>query len=163
MTHRYCFLFGFLCCTTLIVVALYFQHIAGLEPCPLCILQRIAFIAVGAIMLLGGLHNPLGWRRHVYAVSAALLALIGATVAARHVWLQNLPAGQVPECGPGLTFMLEAFPLRDALALVLRGSGECAEVQWRLLGLSMPAWSLVWLLLLALLSLWIVVKPNRGA
>ncbi len=160
MTHRFAFLAGALLCAALLAAALYFQHVAGLTPCPLCILQRVAFIGAGGILLLGFLHNPRGWGRRVYGALAGLAALLGAAVAARHVWLQNLPAGQAPECGPGLTFMLEAFPLRKALDLILRGSGECAEVQWSLLGLSMPGWSLAWLAALVLWSLFIMLRRN---
>ncbi len=83
-------------------------------------------------------------------------------VAAHHVWLQNFTAGQVPECGPGLSFMLEAFPFNQALSLILRGSGECAEVQWALLGLTMPSWSLLWLTVLAVLVGFIALRRNHG-
>ena len=158
MTNRLLFLAGFLLCAVLIAAALYFQYAAGLSPCPLCIFQRVAFIATGVILLGGFLHHPRRWGRRVYAALGCIAALLGAAVAGRHVWLQNLPAEQVPECGPGLEFMLEAFPLRKMFELVLRGSGECAEVQWALFGLSMPAWSLVWLVVLALLCGFITVR-----
>ena len=153
MSQRTLFLAGFLISAILIGVALYFQHVAGLEPCPLCIFQRVAFIAFGVICLLGFLHNPRGWGRRIYAGLASIASILGASIAARHVWLQNLPEDQVPECGPGLEFMLDAFPLQKVLETVLKGSGECADVHWTLLGLSMPGWSLVWLILLTLLSL----------
>ena len=152
MSQRTLFLAGFLISAILIGVALYFQHVAGLEPCPLCIFQRVAFIAFGVICLLGFLHNPKGWGRRIYAGLASIAGILGASIAARHVWLQNLPADQVPECGPGLEFMLDAFPLAKVLETVLKGSGECADVHWTLMGLSMPGWSLVWLVLLTLLS-----------
>ena len=79
-----------------------------------------------------------------FAVLLALAALAGAAVAARHVYLQNLPPDQVPECGPGLDYMLDVFPLGETLSMVFTGSGECAEVTWRFLGLSMPTWVLIW-------------------
>ena len=85
---------------------------------------------------------------------AALAALVGAAIAGRHVWLQSLPPDQVPACGPGLEYMLEAFPLSKALSMVFTGSGECANVDWSFLGLSMPAWTLLWFLALAVLALW---------
>jgi len=158
MNTRIIFLVGFVLCAALVAVAMYFQYVAGLAPCPLCILQRVAFIGVGAVLLAGALHNPRGWGRRVYAGVAGVVALIGAGVAARHVWLQNLPAGQTPECGPGLAFMLDAFPLTEALALILRGSGECAEVQWSLLGLTMPGWSLLWLTVLLAGALFVMLR-----
>ena len=158
MTSRLIFLAGFLLCAALIAAALYFQHVAGLAPCPLCILQRVAFIGVGVVMGIGFLHGPRGGGRRVYGALAGGVALLGAAVAARHVWLQSLPEGEVPECGPGLAFMLDAFPLQKALGLILRGSGECAEVQWTLFGLTMPGWSLVWLVALAALGFGIAFK-----
>ena len=158
MTNRFLFLSGFLLCAILIAVALYFQYAAGLAPCPLCIVQRVAFMVTGLVLLAGCLHNPRGWGRRIYGGIGGVAGLLGVAVAARHVWLQNLPADRVPECGPGLEFMLQAFPLQKVLGLVLRGSGECAEVQWSLLGLSMPGWSLVWLVALVLLCGFIALR-----
>lgn len=161
MTCRFLFLIGCALCTALLAVAFYFQYVAGLNPCPLCIFQRVAFIAAGIILLLGFLHDSQSWGRRIYALLTMLAALFGVVVAGRHVWLQNLPEDAVPQCGPGLEFMLEAFPLPEALGLILQGSGECAEVQWRLLGLTMPAWSLVWLSLLALFALFIALRHTK--
>jgi len=124
--------------------ALYLQHVQGLEPCPLCIFQRVAVIAMGAIFLIAGLHAPAGATARAYGLLALLAAVGGATVAGRHAYLQQLPPDQVPACGPGLDYILEVFPLSEALTLVFQGSGECADVQWSFLGLSMPAWVLVW-------------------
>ena len=162
ITARLAFLAGFVLCAGLVAVALYFQHIAGLAPCPLCILQRVAFIAAGAVFFAGFVHAPRGWGRRVYGAVAGVVAALGAAVAARHVWLQNLPAGETPECGPGLAFMLDAFPLQQALGLILRGSGECAEVQWTLLGLTMPGWSLLWLVALAALGFVLALRRADG-
>jgi disulfide bond formation protein DsbB len=124
-------------------VALYLQHALRLEPCPLCVFQRIFVIALGAVMLVAAIHDPAGVGRRVYGALVAVLGLMGVGVAGRHVWLQHLPADQVPECGPGLEYMLDAFPLTEALSMVFRGSGECAEVQWTLLWLSIPEWTLI--------------------
>ena len=134
---------GALVCGGMMAYALYAQHGLGLEPCPLCILQRIAVIALGVIFLVAALHPAGPTGRRIYAVLLALVALAGSGVAGRHVWLTLLPPERVPACGPGLDFMLESFPLRDTLAMVLAGSGECATVTWRLLGLSMPEWNLI--------------------
>ncbi len=152
ITYRTLSLVGFLTCVALIATALYFQYAAGLDPCPLCIFQRIAFIALGAVFLAGFVHNPGGWGRKFYSGLAILAGLIGAGIAARHVWLQNLPADQTPECGPGLDFMLEVMPFTKMLETVFKGSGECAEVLWTLFGISMPGWSLIWLIVLTLLA-----------
>ena len=149
------FAFGVLACVSLLAYALYQQHVAFLDPCPLCIVQRIAFMALGVVFLIGALHAPGGIRaRRVYGVAAALVALVGAGVSAWHVRLQHLPADEVPSCGPGLEYMLDAFPLREVLVKVFAGSGECAEVDWTFLGLSMPAWTLVWFVGLAAGAMW---------
>lgn len=143
ITPRKLFLLGFLASCALIATALYMQYALKQEPCPLCIFQRLFVMALGAVALLGALHNPGLLGRRVYAGFLALLALGGGAVAARQVWLQHLPADQVPECGPGLDYMLETFPLQETLNLVLRGSGECAEVGWTFLGFSIAEWMLV--------------------
>lgn len=143
LKQRPLFLAGFLVCVALMVTALTMEHVLGLEPCPLCVFQRLFVIALGAIMLIAALHDPDRVGRRVYGVLIVVLGVLGILVAGRHVWLQNLPADQVPECGPGLDYMLEAFPLSEALSLVFRGSGECAEVQWVFLGLTIPGWTLV--------------------
>ncbi len=129
----------------LMAYALYAQHILGLEACPLCIFQRIALMAVGVVLAVAALHAPRGAGARVYAVLGAVAAIVGASISGWHVHLQNLPPDAVPACGPGLSYIFSGtFPLRDALAMVFTGSGECAEVNWAFLGLSMPAWVLLW-------------------
>lgn len=134
--------------------ALYNQYVEFLDPCPLCIFQRVAFIWMGVFALLAALHNPAGWGRKLYAWLIVLGAAFGAAVAGRHIWLQSLPPGEVPECGPGLNYMLDNFPLTDVLSTVLNGSGSCAEVSWTFMGMSMPMWTLVWYVGLGVLALW---------
>lgn len=144
------FLLGFLLCAGLIGFALFSQFQWGLVPCPLCIFQRIAFAGTALLFLIGGLHAPKGvWGRRVYGLLTLIPAGIGAGIAGRHVRLTTLPPDKVPECGPPLQFMLDTNPVTDVIKKVLTGSGECAKVDWSFLGLSMPAWSLVWFLLLA--------------
>jgi len=155
LSDRALFFAGFLGCLALILIALYFQHIEGLEPCPLCIFQRGAFIAMGIFFLIGFIHHA---GKKVYGTLITLSGVIGMGIAGRHLWLQNFPADQVPECGPGLEFMWQAFPLQKFLATVLQGSGECAEISWMLFGITMPGWSLIWLLILTFLSLFILFR-----
>jgi len=133
---------GFAICALLVAAAYYLQFVGGLEPCPLCIFQRIALAALGVVFLLTALQNPSSYGRYVYSLFILVLALGGAGVAGRHVWLQSLPEDQIPACGPGLNYLLDTCPLFDAVALVLRGSGECAEIE-RWLGLSIPMWTLL--------------------
>jgi disulfide bond formation protein DsbB len=142
-SQRMFFICGVLLCSALMLTALVLQHSLNLEPCPLCIFQRVFVIALGVLMLIGAVHDPRDLGRKAYGTLILLVAIAGVGVAGRHVWLQHLPADQVPECGPGLQYMLEAFPLNETLSLVFRGSGECAEVQWTFVGLSIPEWTLI--------------------
>ena len=152
LTPRTLALVGWISCTGLMATALFFQFHEKLNPCPLCISQRIAVILVGLVFLLTFIHNPgrRGMRR--YAFAAILTALMGAAISARHVWIQHLPKDEVPACGPGLSYMFQYFPLTDTLKMMLSGTGDCAQVDWVLLGLSMPAWVLTAFLGLALLA-----------
>jgi len=157
--RSFCFI-GFASCAGLIAAALYFQHVDGLDPCPLCIFQRVAFMVMGTLFMIAALHNPKHAGMRIYGSLTSVTGLIGIAVAARHVWLQNAPEERVPECGPGLDFMIEVLPFRVMLEKVLMGSGECAEVSWTFLGISMPAWSLIWLLLLTALSVRLVLSRS---
>lgn len=150
---------GFAVCAALLAIALVTQFHSGLEPCPLCIFQRIAFTVLACIFLVGGLHAPSGTGgRRMYAGLAFLAAVVGAAIATRHVWLQHLPPDQVPMCGPGLNYLMDAMPLTSVVRKVLVGSGECARVDWRFLGLSMPEWSLLWFIALGCWALYVPVR-----
>jgi disulfide bond formation protein DsbB len=128
----------------LMAYGLYSQHVDGLEPCPLCMTQRIFYCLTGAIALLAVIHNAKGFGHKVYASLMLVSSALGAAAAGRQVWLQHLPPEQVPACGPGLEYMLQTFPMADVLSTMIRGDGNCAEVVWQFLGLSMPEWSLIW-------------------
>ena len=147
-TFRTHFVLGFLACAGLLGYAIYLQLHDGLEPCPLCIFQRIAFAALGVVFLIGALHAPAGrGGRRGYGALAVVAGLVGIGIAGRHVWLQlNPPA--IPSCGAGLEFMRETMSTTSVIRKVLTGSGDCGTVDWTFLGLSMPAWSLVWFVLL---------------
>ena len=155
MTRRNLLLTGFLFSVLLIIYALYAQYVLGLEPCPLCILQRVAVIALGLSFLLLAMRPP--QRKRSKFLASLLLVMIssaGVWVAARHVWIQNLPPDKVPGCGPGLDFMIANFPLSEVLEMVFSGSGECAETSWSFAFLSMPAWALIWLIVLGSFGVW---------
>jgi len=137
----------------MLLTAAYFQFIVELEPCPLCISQRVLVLIVGLIMLVAVIHNPTRFGIKVYSVIATAVAICGIAVATRHVWLQNLPADEVPTCGPGLEYVFKHFPLTKTLELLLSGTGECAEVLWTFLGLSIPAWTLIAFVILGFLSI----------
>jgi disulfide bond formation protein DsbB len=151
-SYRLSFFVGFLVCAALLGFALYAEHVLGMQPCPLCVFQRIAFMVIGVFFLLGALHAPRGrgWR-WVYTGGIVLGALGGIATAARHLWIQSLPPDQVPACGPNLAYMMDAFPLAKVLKMVFTGSGECAKVE-PILGLPMPAWTLFWYLVLVVLA-----------
>lgn len=160
-SFRVSLLAGFLVCAALIGFALYAQHMLQMDPCPLCILQRLVFMVLGVVFLLGGLHAPRGVGRWVYVGLLVLVALVGIGIATRHLWIQSLPPGQVPSCGAPLGYLLETRAgnggLVGVLLKVLSGSGECAAVQ-PILGLSVPWWSLIWFVLL---GAWAVVAGTR--
>ncbi len=135
---------GFLICAGLIAYALYAQFHLGLDPCPLCIFQRIGIAALGVVFLIAALHHPRAWGTRVYAVLIAIAALATVAVAARQVYLQHLPPGAIPSCGAPLSMMLKFMPLTTVIRKVLTGSGECGIVNWTFLGLAMSAWVLIW-------------------
>lgn len=158
-TFRTCFALGFLACAALMGYAFYAQYVGNLEPCPLCIFQRVAMIALGVVFLLGALVAPKspGGRRG-WGILALLMALAGSAVAGRHLWIQSLPADQVPACGPPLPYMLHVMTFSKVLTKVFTGSGECATIPWRFLGLAMPGWVLI---CFVVLGIWAMIAGFR--
>lgn len=157
--YRTVYMVGFLVCAGLLAYAIYAEVYMGLIPCPLCVFQRIAFIWMGFWFLVGGLHAPRSRARWFYCVMVVIGAIWGAVVAARHLWLQSLPPDQVPSCGPGLGYLFDTFSWLHAFKLVFSGSGECAAVNWKFLGLSMPGWTLIWYVLLSAFAIHGAVHP----
>ena len=141
--RRAAYFLGFLACAALMGFALYLQYAMGLEPCPLCVFQRVAMIATGVVFLVAALHNPGRRGAAFYGVLTLIAAGIGAGLAAWQVWIQGQPKGSVPSCGMGLDYMLDTLPLTDVISRVLKGSGECAEQGWVFLGLAIPSWTFV--------------------
>lgn len=159
---RHWSLAGLAFCGLMMAVALGLEHLGGLAPCPLCIFQRVAVIAAGAVFAVAALHDPRG-RGGAVAYGLAALVAVGAGIglAGRHLWLQSLPADQVPTCGPGLDYMMEVLPLQEVVAMVLSASGECAEISARFLGLSLPGWTLIGFLFLAVAPLGLLAGALR--
>jgi disulfide bond formation protein DsbB len=156
-------LLGVLVCAGLLVYAIWYaQGVLGLEPCPLCIFQRIGIALIGVLFLLAGIHNPRRWGGRVYGTLLLLAALATIGVAARHVWIQSQPPGTVASCGASLGYMVSIFPVGTVIHKVLSGSGECAKVTWRFLGLTMPAWVLIWAAALGFLAM-LANFGSRGA
>ena len=149
-----------LVCALLLAYGFFLQYVQGLEPCPLCLVQRGFFFLVLGICVLAALHGPGRRGAMVYGSLAALFALGGAAVAGRQVWLQHLPPDKVPQCGPDLFFMMENFPLSRTLKTLFSGTGECAAVDWTFLGLSIAEWSLLWFAALFAYAVWLALKKN---
>ena len=141
-------------CAALIIVALYMQEVMGLKPCYLCIVQRVFVIVTGVLLLAAGWHNPGTVGQRIYGGLGALGALLGGGFSTRQLWLQSLPADQVPACGPPTEYLFDALPWADALGLLLRGDGNCAEIQWSLFGISIPGYTLMAFAGLAVFSIW---------
>ena len=147
---------------SMLVVVFYFEYALGLEPCPLCVLQRMCTIGMGVVALVAVIHNPSSsLAKRIYFAVAAIPVICGISIAGRHVWLQNLPKDRVPECGPGYDFIMDTFPFLDALEIIFRGSGECADTQWQFLGLTIPGWALVFFVGLLLVLIYLAVRVPR--
>jgi disulfide bond formation protein DsbB len=154
-------LVGFIVCALLMAYALYAQYVMHLEPCPLCIFQRIAVMAVGVVFLLAALQNPKLTGARIYGVLIFIAALAGMAVSARHIWIQAQPPGTVAACGASLDYLIQIMSVTEVIGKVFAGSGECARIEWRLLGLSMPWWVLF--ALIALLIWAAIVNFARPA
>jgi len=141
--RRAAYLLGFIVCAALMAWALWLQYGQGLEPCPLCMFQRVCVSAVGIVFLIAAIQNPGRTGAAFYAVLTLIIAGAGAGLAARQVWLQALPKDQVPACGMGLSYMMDTLPFFDVVGKVLAGSGECAEKGWVFIGLSIAGWTFV--------------------
>tara|TARA_B100000929_G_C15454269_1_gene402268 strand:- start:642 stop:1142 length:501 start_codon:yes stop_codon:yes gene_type:complete len=137
------FIVIFTICIGLLIFGLYLEHVHGLEACPLCIFQRIAYTVIIFIALIGAIHNPRNLLQIIYKLLIVISSITGAAIAGRQIWLQHLPPELVPECGPSLDYMFNVFPFGEALKMIFTGSGECAEVKWRFIGLSIAEWSLI--------------------
>lgn len=151
---RIVFLLLFLFTAGLMGFGYYLQYVVGLEPCPLCMTQRVFIVASGLMCLFAAALGARNGVRRAAGLLVPLLCLAGGGFAGRHVWLQSLPADQVPACGPSVDYLLDNFPLSEALEILLRGNGNCAEVDWTLLGLSIPAWTLLAFIGIGLVAAW---------
>ena len=161
LSGRKKYFLGFLFCSGLMGYALFAQYFLNLEPCPLCIFQRLSVIAMGIIFLVCSLFEP---KSNLAKFISSTLFVISGTfsvgVASRHVWLQNLPSEQVPGCGPGLDFMMSTFPINEVFEMVFNGSGECANVDWSFLSFTMPAWVIICSLFMIAYAIWINYGPE---
>lgn len=145
---------GFVACVFAMAFALYLEHFRHLEPCAMCIFQRVSMIATALVFLAAAIHGPKSpGALRAYSIVAALAALSGVGIAARHVWLQSLPPDLVPACGPTLDYMMDILPFTDVVQLVLKGDGDCAKINAEFLMISLPAWTLLTFIGLALYAM----------
>jgi protein dithiol:quinone oxidoreductase len=142
-SSRWHYFLLFFICHELLVAAYYFEYVLYLEPCPLCMISRLMVFSIGICSLLATLQLPKGMTQKIYHGLLAIFSGLGIATSAWHIYMQGLPADEVPACGPGLSHMLETMPLGEVLNNVLQGSGSCAEVSWEFIGLSMPSWMLI--------------------
>ncbi len=141
-------------CAVLLAYAYYSQFVVGLEPCPLCIFQRIAMIALMLVFLSAAVVGGGPVRSRVMAGLTGLTALSGAGISAWHIRQQNLPGEEFAACGADLSYMIEVFSFWETLEMAFTGTGDCAEVDWAFLGLSMPAWVGMWFVFLGAAGVW---------
>jgi disulfide bond formation protein DsbB len=160
MSARLVFTAIFLACAALMAFGLYLQHVENLEPCPLCILQRYAFVATGLVALVAAVHGPGRVGQTLYGTLVVLAAGTGAAIAGRQTWLQHNPP-DVFDCGPDLGYMLDSFPLSQVLPRIFKGEGDCGKVVWQFLGLSIPEWALAWFVALIAAGLYLVFLRRR--
>ncbi len=158
---RWLYLAGAIVVAVMFAYALYLQYVLRQEPCPLCMIQRLIFIAIGVTFFAAALHNPKRIAARVYSGLIILLTLGGMAVAGRHIWIQHLPKDQVPACGPGLEFMLQNFPMADVWQELMHGSGECAAKGWTFLTLGIPEWSLVSYLMLGVWAVLLMFRAGK--
>ncbi len=161
LSNRWLYLAGALFASGLMGFGLYLQYVKHQDPCPLCMVQRVIFIAILVMFVAAALHGPKRVGQWLYAAVIGLLSASGIAVAARHIWIQHLPPDQVPACGPGLDYMLDTMPMAKVLKELLHGSGECAAKGWSFLTLGIPEWSLLCYLALGAWALLIALRKSR--
>jgi disulfide bond formation protein DsbB len=159
--NRLLYLAGALCASALMGFGLYLQYVQHQDPCPLCMVQRVVFVAILVLFVIAAVHGPKRVGARIYAALIGLLSLSGIAVAARHIWIQHLPPDQVPACGPGLDYMLETMPMASVLKELMHGSGECAARGWTFLALGIPEWSLLCYVALGVWALLIAVRKQN--
>jgi len=156
------YLLGFIASFGLVGLALFIQQTYHLEPCPLCISQRIAFMALGISFLLAALHNPKNMGRKFYGLLQLVAAVTGAGIASRHIWIQANPDKVMAECGAGFDYIFQSFPMKRALDLVFKGTGECTTIDWTLFGLTIPQLSLICFVGLAIYAILLAFLKSKA-
>lgn len=163
LSNRWLFFIVALTCSLLLSYGYYLQFVDNLDPCPMCIFQRICYLAIAVAAFVAFIHKPGRAGALSYSTVMGLFALLGAGIAGRQTWLQHLPPELVPECGPGLEFMLDMYPILETIKRSLIGTGDCAEVNWQFVGLSIAEWSLICFIGLSIVAAYQFVTNFRQA
>jgi disulfide bond formation protein DsbB len=163
LSTRMLFLGIFLFCCGLMAVGYIMQYVYDMEPCPLCMTQRVFIVFAGLVALLATVHNPASRGTTVYGFMTSLMAAMGASFSIRQLYLQSLPADLAPACGPSVEYILETFPLSKALQIMLKGDGNCAEVLWTFMGISIPGWTLVAFVMIICAGLYAALRRTPDA
>jgi len=162
ISNRIIYLLVFLACAGLLAAAYVFEYVYYMDPCPLCIMQRIAVLLIGISGLVGFVFASSMMAKVSASIFMLLSSILGMSVAGRHIWIQGLPADEIPTCGPSLEYMVDTLPWADVLALMLRGNGNCADGHWSFIGLSMPQWVMVWYVGFAVVALYLLFKRKNA-
>jgi protein dithiol:quinone oxidoreductase len=161
-SRRIAYAFGFLICAALMAYAFYLQYVKELEPCPMCWFQRVALLAMAVVFLIGALVKTQARGAFWLAVATLITGGSGAVLAARHLYIQSLPADQLPSCGMGITYMLESLPFLDVFSRALKGSVECNKIDL-ILGLPIPAWTLIFFVLAVITAVLLIGHRSKKA
>jgi protein dithiol:quinone oxidoreductase len=161
-SRRAAYAFGFLICAALMSYAFYLQYVKELEPCPMCWFQRIALLAMAFVFLIGAVFRTETRGALWLAIGTLVTGGVGIALAARHLYIQSLPADQLPSCGMGITYMLESMPFLDVFARALKGSVECNKIDL-ILGLPIPAWNLVFFVLAVIAAFLLIGHRSKRA
>ena len=162
LSPRIVFAAIFLACAALIATGVfYLQEQLGLEPCPMCILQRIAYAVIGIVALAAAIHGPERLALKIYAGLIVVFAVAGGGVAIRHSYLQHFPPAK-ETCGADLEFLLDTFSLSEAFPKIFSGTGSCSKVDWKFIGLTIPEWALVWFAIFAGVAIWMAFFRKKG-
>ena len=161
LTFKKINLFGSLLSFLLVMLALIIQTQFNLEPCPLCVSQRIVFIVIGFLFLLFSFLNPTKIIQFIHFVSLIVANIFGMVFAIRHIMIQSKWIIVPAECGIDLGYMFDNFPLTEAFILLFKGTGDCSEIDWLFLGLTLPQLALISYIMFSILTLYIFKKINK--
>ncbi|MBX3708405.1 MAG: disulfide bond formation protein B [Gammaproteobacteria bacterium] len=161
MTIRSTYLLGLGAVSALLLTSIYFQLFEGMMPCPLCTLQRIAFILLGILFLAGTLTHSKHLVRLIINTLCLLVSIAGIFFAGRQVWLQHFPSANNTECGVSIQYMMHVLSMNEVLEKVFAGSAECTQRGWEFLHLNMAEWALLWFIGFSIMAIYLFVEEVK--